>query len=591
MPGEIVDPGDATERSPLLGGDPNGGTCQDPEAASPGAYAASDPDLLDDGGALERVVSTAEDTGLPGPAIGGGGGGGAGAEGGAESRAAAAAMHGLNMKVLIPAIGIGVYLCALDQLLAVATYARIGSDLEALNSTSWIATAYFLTLTSFQPLYGKLSDIFGRKECLLFSYLVFGLGCLGCGLAQDMNQMIIARAIGGIGGGGMNSVVSILLTDLVPLRERGLWQGYINIIFALGTSTGAPLGGLLADSVGWRWSFIGQTPICLVAFIAVYVVLKLPRVDHSHWREKLAKVDFLGAACLIAAVFCLLLALDSGPNQGWGETSTVAALAATPVLFAAFILVEVRVASHPFAPGHIIFDRSLFACYACNFFGSAGQMAVWFFLPLLYQTYFSMTAVQAGIQFIPGSISGVCGSLGAGFLIKRTGRYYWLTVASHAVMLSSCITLVLFSGLLTDSKAGTTVGLSLMSFGVGAALTTTLVALISNAAQGDTAVVIACSYLFRSLGSAIGVSLMSALLQQVLRMQLAARLGDGDEAARIGERVRESLDFIKELGPELAAIVRDCYRIAVSAVFGGNAVPVGLAFAAAFYIREKRMAK
>ncbi|KAL8303688.1 hypothetical protein RB597_004893 [Gaeumannomyces tritici] len=591
MPGEIVDPGDATERSPLLGGDPNGGTCQDLEAASPGAYAASDPDLLDDGGALERVVSTAEDTGLPGPAIGGGGGGGAGAEGGAESQAAAAAMHGLNMKVLIPAIGIGVYLCALDQLLAVATYARIGSDLEALNSTSWIATAYFLTLTSFQPLYGKLSDIFGRKECLLFSYLVFGLGCLGCGLAQDMNQMIIARAIGGIGGGGMNSVVSILLTDLVPLRERGLWQGYINIIFALGTSTGAPLGGLLADSVGWRWSFIGQTPICLVAFIAVYVVLKLPRVDHSHWREKLAKVDFLGAACLIAAVFCLLLALDSGPNHGWGETSTVAALAATPVLFAAFILVEVRVASHPFAPGHIIFDRSLFACYACNFFGSAGQMAVWFFLPLLYQTYFSMTAVQAGIQFIPGSISGVCGSLGAGFLIKRTGRYYWLTVASHAVMLSSCITLVLFSGLLTDSKAGTTVGLSLMSFGVGAALTTTLVALISNAAQGDTAVVIACSYLFRSLGSAIGVSLMSALLQQVLRMQLAARLGDGDEAARIGERVRESLDFIKELGPELATIVRDCYRIAVSAVFGGNAVPVGLAFAAAFYIREKRMAK
>ncbi|KAL8423496.1 hypothetical protein RB596_003634 [Gaeumannomyces avenae] len=591
MPGEIVGLGDATERSPLLGGDPNGGTCQDPEAASPGAYAASDPDLLDDGGALERVVSTAEDTGLPGPAIGGGGGGGAGAEGGAESQAAAAAMHGLNMKVLIPAIGIGVYLCALDQLLAVATYARIGSDLEALNSTSWIATAYFLTLTSFQPLYGKLSDIFGRKECLLFSYLVFGLGCLGCGLAQDMNQMIIARAIGGIGGGGMNSVVSILLTDLVPLRERGLWQGYINIIFALGTSTGAPLGGLLADSVGWRWSFIGQTPICLVAFIAVYVVLKLPRVDHSHWREKLAKVDFLGAACLIAAVFCLLLALDSGPNKGWGETSTVVALAATPVLFAAFILVEVRVASHPFAPGHIIFDRSLFACYACNFFGSAGQMAVWFFLPLLYQTYFSMTAVQAGIQFIPGSISGVCGSLSAGFLIKRTGRYYWLTVGSHAVMLFSCITLVLFSGLLTDSKAGTTVGLSLMSFGVGAALTTTLVALISNAAQGDTAVVIACSYLFRSLGSAIGVSLMSALLQQVLRMQLAARLGDGDEAARIGERVRESLDFIKELGPELAAIVRDCYRIAVSAVFGGNAVPVGLAFVAAFYIREKRMAK
>jgi MFS family permease len=116
-----------------------------------------------------------------------------------------------------------------------------------------MARSYFLTLTSFQPLYGKLSDIFGRKQCLLFAYTVFGVGCLGCGLAQNMLQLCIARAVSGIGGGGMNAVVSILLSDLVPLRERGVWQGYLNIIFAAGTSTGAPLGGIMADSVGWRW--------------------------------------------------------------------------------------------------------------------------------------------------------------------------------------------------------------------------------------------------------------------------------------------------------------------------------------------------
>jgi MFS family permease len=142
---------------------------------------------------------------------------------------------------------------AIDQLLAVATYAKIGSELNALNSTSWIATSYFLTLTSFQPLYGKLSDIFGRKPCLLFAYAVFAIGCLGCGLAQDMVQLCIARGLAGIGGGGMNSVVSILTTDLVPLRDRGIWQGYMNIIASVGTSVGAPLGGFLADSVGWRW--------------------------------------------------------------------------------------------------------------------------------------------------------------------------------------------------------------------------------------------------------------------------------------------------------------------------------------------------
>lgn len=165
-----------------------------------------------------------------------------------------------------------IFLMSIDQLLIVATYAKIGNELDALNSTSWVATSlnppprlslaaniqltmlrYFLTVTSFQPLYGKLSDIFGRKECLLFAYAVFAVGCLGCGLAQDIVQLCVARAISGIGGGGMNSVVTILLTDLVPLSERGVWQGYLNILGTAGTSIGAPLGGLLADSVGWRW--------------------------------------------------------------------------------------------------------------------------------------------------------------------------------------------------------------------------------------------------------------------------------------------------------------------------------------------------
>ncbi|KAM0346940.1 hypothetical protein ACHAPU_005280 [Fusarium lateritium] len=133
-----------------------------------------------------------------------------------------------------------VYLAAADQLLTVATHGRSGSELNALNITSWIATAYFLTLTSCQPLYGKLSDI-------------FALGCLGRGLAQSMAQLCAARAVAGMGGGAMNSVVAILLSDLVPLKDRGVWQGKVSILYATGTATGAPLAGVLADSVGWRW--------------------------------------------------------------------------------------------------------------------------------------------------------------------------------------------------------------------------------------------------------------------------------------------------------------------------------------------------
>lgn len=126
----------------------------------------------------------------------------------------------------------------MDQTLTIATYGKMGSDLNALNSTSWISTSYFLTLTAFQPLYGRLSDIFGRKECLLFAYAVFGLGCLGCGLSRDIVELCVSRAVAGIGGGGMNAVVTILVTDLVSLRDRGLFQGYINIVFASGMASG-----------------------------------------------------------------------------------------------------------------------------------------------------------------------------------------------------------------------------------------------------------------------------------------------------------------------------------------------------------------
>ncbi|KAK1640567.1 major facilitator superfamily transporter [Colletotrichum phormii] len=475
-----------------------------------------------------------------------------------------------KMHFLLPAVGIGIYLCAVDQLLTVATYAKIGSELHALNYTSWLATSYYITLTSFQPLYGKLSDIFGRKECLLFAYTIFAIGSLGCGLAQTFTQLCVARAIAGIGGGGMNSVVAILLSDIVPLRDRGVWQGYLNIIFAAGTSTGAPLGGLLADSVGWRWSFTGQVPLCVLAFLAVYFVLDVPRTDHAHWREKVRRIDFLGAATLVAAVVALLVGLDSGSNNGWSSRLTVAALAATPVLFSVFVYVEMRVASHPFAPGHIIFDRSLFACYLANFFGIAGHIASIFFIPLFFQAVQGTSATLAGAAL-------------------RKGRYYTLTVLAYGLMVVAVAPTV--AALYFRSSAGVVGGMALLALGGGAGITTTLVALLANAAARDSAVVVACSYLFRSLGSSIGISVCSSVLQQVLRTQLAARLSDGDEARRVEERVRESLDYIRELPPAVAGEVRSSYQVATLGAMVPMAALLVLAFGSTFFIKEKALGK
>ncbi|KAI6772201.1 hypothetical protein HG530_003159 [Fusarium avenaceum] len=490
-----------------------------------------------------------------------------------------------KLNLLLGAVGIGIFLAAADQLLTVATYGRIGSELNALNNTSWIVTAYLLTLTSCQPLYGKLSDIFGRKACLLSAYIIFALGCLGCGLAQSMAQLCIARAVAGIGGGAMNSLVAILLSDLVPLKDRGVWQGKVSILYFAGTATGAPLGGLMADSVGWRWSFLGQVPLCFVAFIAVYFVLDIPPPEQDHWLAKVRKIDFLGAFVLVAAVIALLAGLDFGSNFGWSHIVTVVSLSVTPVLFGLFVLVEVKFASHPFAPGHIIFDRGLFTCYMVNFFAVAGQTSAIFFLPLYFQAVQGLSATKSGSLLVPGMISAVISSILSGLIIKRTEKFYSIMMLGYALVLFSIIPLG--TSVWLRWTPGEVIGVALMCFGSGSAFVTTLIALLANTTVEDTAVVLACSYLFRSLGSSIGVSTGSAVLQQMLRTQLAARLPDGKEAREIEERVRQSLDYIKELPPHLAEQVRLSYQMATIGALVVTSVYVLASFLMAFWIKEK----
>jgi MFS family permease len=570
--------GGSTETSPLLGKqkpvpgiEPTGGVAPVADTSAEGAGEVID--IHANGDALERQTSTEDRQkqyeGMP------------------EVRK--------QFKYIIPALAIGVFLGAADQTIIVSSYGKIGSDLGALNLTSWIATAYFLTLTSFQPLYGKLSDIFGRKPCLLFAYTVFGLGCLFCGTAQDMNQLIAARAFAGIGGGGMNVVVSVLLSDVVPLRDRGTWQGYINIVFATGAASGAPLGGLLADTIGWRWAFLIQAPMCAVAFTAVTFALKLPKQDETDWKKKLGRIDFLGAAILLAAVFLLCLALDRGSNVSWSSTLTIVSLSISIPLFVVFVLVEMKIAKEPFAPGHIIFDRSMIACYLCNFFSMAGYIAALFYIPLYFQAIDDLTAAGAGVRLVPGIMCTVVGSLGGGIYMKKTGKFYWVTVWCYLLLTVGTLGIFLFSGIITNSTVGIILTMMVAAFGNGIGVTTTLIGLIANATRDDQAVATACSYLFRSLGSVFGISVSATVANQALRKNLAAELPSlglpESKALEIAERVRQSLAYLRKLEPEVRAIVVDCYTKSTSAAFALQVALVAGAFISAWFIREKALSK
>jgi len=481
--------------------------------------------------------------------------------------------------------------------------------LEAIEPRTDFLHRYLLTTTSFQPLYGKLSDIYGRKACLLFAYSVFGLGCLFCGISRNMNDLIAARAFAGIGGGGMTTVASILMSDIVSLRTRGTWQGGLNIIFSLGSAVGGPLGGWLADTVGWRWAFIGQAPLTLMAFLTVTFGLHLPQAPITEVimgqevpsvKTKLLRVDFPGAFTLVLAVFSFLLSLDLSINSiGFPISSpiTLSILWASVLLFVSFYHIEKSYSAEPFCPPDLVKRREILSPCVANFFCFASAMAVIFHVPLFYQAVLGSSAAVAGQRLLPMIFGGMLGSLGGGIYIQKTGKYYWLTFWAYLGLflgVGVIYTCVLLTGtghselLIVISM---NVGMVIFNIGVGIGVTSTLIALISNVTSAEQAVVTAVSYLFRSLGSVLGLSLAAGLVQTVLRRRLLEMLGDHDRALDIVWRVRRDLDSIGELEPNEVAIVRRCYQDGITDAMFFAMVLGFLCWVSSWGIREVKVKK
>ncbi|KAI0660206.1 MFS general substrate transporter [Cubamyces menziesii] len=489
--------------------------------------------------------------------------------------------------VMAPMI-LGIFLVAMDVTIVTSTYASIVSQFEQLQNTSWIATGYMLSMTSFQPLYGKLSDIFGRKSCLIFAYTIFALGCLFCGLARNMTELIAARALG-IGGGGMTTLASIVMSDIAPLRKRGTLQGFGNIAFAAGQATGAPLGGFLADSIGWRWAFLIQVPLTTLAILSVGFGLKLPRSPTGDFRAKLARIDFLGAGTLVVAVFTLLLGLDRGGNVSWRDHITIASLVASAIFTAVFAAVELRWAREPFAPKRIVANRALLAAYLCNLFASGAAITLVYHISLYLQAVRGASASDVGLILLPTIFGGVTGSLTTGLIMQTTGRYYVLTISVFVLMLAGNTLVALVTGVVKYSLVGLIIGSTSTNLGYGSGLTSTIVSLIANAGPEDQAIATAVSYLFRSLGSVIGLSVGTTLTQDFLRQSLRRRLS-GSNVDEIVKKVRESLEYLEQLEPAVREKVIHAYQDGLQAAFWFTVALSALTVLVSFYVKEKPLA-
>lgn len=504
---------------------------------------------------------------------------------------------------IMGSLWVGVFFAALDTTVVATLITPISSSLSSLSLLSYLATGYLISNAACQPLSGKLTDIFSRRAGLVFSNVFFALGTAICGVAPTAGVLIAGRVVAGIGGGGLSCIATFVTSDLIPLRKRGVWQGYGNLVFGLGMGTGGIFGGLCADRLhitvrgqhveGWRWAFLLQLPFIIVSAILVYFLVDIPvRQPYKSLRAALSRVDFLGSLLLVLTVVLVLLGLNTGGNQlPWSHPLIIAALTLSLVSLLAFLYLESTPAwvPEPVIPVVLIGKTRTILC-ACltNWFATMSSFLSLYFIPLFLQSILGYSSSEAGLRVVPFAIATSAGSLGCGFIMRTTGRYYFMTIVVMLVYITGAASLCAFNR--NTPSWATYVATTPLGFGYGGMLTVTLVAMISAAAHEHQAVITAASYAFRSTGSTIGITIASAVFQNLLTSKLRQRYGNLPGAEDEITKIRNSLDGLK-LGARLPEgwsrdFVLDSYMAALRGAFICGLVLAILAAVAGLGMKE-----
>ena len=477
---------------------------------------------------------------------------------------------------------LGCFLAALDGTIIATLSAPISASFHSLSLLSWLATAYFVANAALQPLSGKLTDVLSRRTGLIFSNAFFTFGNLICGLATSENMMILGRVVAGMGGGGLTAITTFVGSDLIPLRRRGVWQGFGNICYGVGAGLGGVFGGWLNDTIGWRWAFLIQVPLTIISGTWVFFTVDIPvkESNTAAWR----RIDFSGSFTLVATLVLLLLGVNSGGNVvPWTHPLVLTSLPLSAIGLLLFIFIEDHRASEPIIPVRLLLHRTVWSACLTNWFTTMSIFALLFYGPVFFQLQ-GLSATQAGVRLIPQSFGLAIGSLGTGLLMRRTGKYYWLSVVMLVIYLGA-LTVISTINLHTPGWEPFVV-FFFAGLGYAGMLTITLLALISAVAHEHQAVITSASYAFRSTGSAIGIAIVSAVFQNILKGELWRRFGDWDGANEIIPRVRDSLEEIKSLPDEWRVAVTAVYMDALRGVFVTSLGLAVVGFLCSLWMRE-----
>ncbi len=430
---------------------------------------------------------------------------------------------------------LALFLAALDQTIVATALPRIVQEFHGLEHLSWVIAAYLLASTVVVPIYGKLSDIYGRKPFILSAIVLFLVGSVLAGISQNMLQLVLSRAIQGLGGGAIFANAFAVVGDLYPPAERGRWQGLLGAVFGISSIIGPTLGGWLTDHASWRWNFFINIPVGIVAFAGI--VTLLPHIDPS---RKAKRIDYWGALLLTISLVALLLALI------WGG-------ALLGVVF--FVLVERR-AEDPVLPLTLFSNPIFSVSIAALFFVGIGMFGAIVFIPLYAQLVLGVDATHSGTIMTPLTLAFVAASVFSGQLTSRTGRYKAIAVAGLVVATAA---LFLMSRMSASTSPGSLIlRMIATGLGIGATLPVFTLAVQNAFEHSKLGIATASTQLFRSIGATVG----TAVLGSVLNARLARELGNlvEDPFIRLAMRAHPGLHLERADANALQAILTQPLR-------------------------------